>query len=163
MLIYLPKSRASYLKQYSYGHYYGNRFKREEYWKLMNSFLLFMFLIFAVRIGLIIASTGGSIAKRQPLKITAPEAISTKNIERSKYTFRIYIDRINNLVIDDKTIKSEKELIKVLDKYYNKIGNYKPYLWVDEGTEMWFVENVIRTIKKVGYEEITFFTTSKLY
>jgi biopolymer transport protein ExbD len=160
--IYLPKSFVAYRREKSYHIYVDKHWiqrvsRRRDYWKLVYTFWLFVFLNFFVEMGKISLFSLGGQDRYFGLKVDLPEAFYANKLSGKRY-IKIWVDRFNNIVINDQTIKKEVEIYEKLNEQNLIDPKAIPMIIADKECRTKIIERIVMMIKYTGYRKIIFKT-----
>ena len=162
--IYLPKTLHQFRQEKHNVSIFEKRLisrkqRRREYWSLFYTLWLFVFLIFAVRIGTItLAVVGAKYSKG--LRVILPEIDDADYITNLDDRIDIYIDRFKYTVINNKTMKNWQNLYDILNNLYYKNPNGIPVIIADKDCEAKYIELIIMSLRYTGFQKVIFKTYS---
>ena len=165
-LIYLPKTQYRYRREIDgvnrkrfAKHWMSRAHRRQRYWGGMHSFLLFAFLVVAVRIAF------ASISCIQPetrsgLVIETPKSVNAVLIDNEISRLNIRIDRDGRFQVGRDYIITLNKLSYLLYDRYDQYPDEIPVIIADRYAAMNDVIYVIQSLEIAGYKKIIFRTHS---
>jgi|GEM_PF-6022361 len=165
-LIYLPKTQYRYRREVDGPnrkrfdrHWMSRAHRRQRYWGLMHSFLLFAFLIVAVRVAF--ASLSCIRPESQSgLSVETPRALNAVPIQNETPRLNIRIDRDGRFQVGRKNIVTLNNLSYLLYDRYDQYPDEIPVIIADYYASMNDIIYVVRSLEIAGYKKIIFRTHS---
>ena len=125
-----------------------------------------MWILFAMsiagRLGMVIDQLIISVPKYAGLKVSLPETVNCEPLKNQKSHMKIWVDRFNNMVIFDKSIRDLSTLQELISDETKESQKIIPLLVIDERADAIMVNRIIIELQYLGFNNIYFQSLPKL-
>ena len=128
--------------------------------RLQTVFLFWLLLFVFTKFGFLYFHMLASRKRYSGLKVEVPFTAHIKHFSSKNIPIRIWVDRNQQCVINDRVVKNSKLLSEVLNSFKDKTKSDRVYFFADFKCKMGFIQIVFNEIYKTGFKKLIIVTSS---
>lgn len=166
-LIFLPKTQYRY-RRGNVGvdrtpfdrHWMSNKQRRRRYWGFIHSFLIFAFLIIAVKVGSSALFVMKPKSRSVVLSIQLPRAQAATQISKKDGCVYIWVDREGRFLVNEIHVHTPNDLAYLLYDLNDENPYAIPVISADAKVNMDTIYYLMHVLEIAGYKKIIYKTHS---